>query len=202
MKGLYVITDYALLADNLLAAVEAALQGGASMVQYRDKSTANARRLYEAQQLQALCERYKVPLIINDDIRLAQAIGAGVHLGRTDGSIAKARRSLGAKAIIGATCHNSLDFARQAQAEGANYLAFGAFYPSSSKPQAELADRQILSQAKDLGLPIVAIGGITLDNAQPLIDAGADCIAVISDVFARPVSAIAQRAQEFSRLFL
>ena len=201
-QGVYVITDSALLQGRLVASVEAALQGGAQIVQYRDKSVDNSKRLYEAQQLKSLCSRYQIPLLINDDIELALAVGAGVHLGQSDGSIALARQRLGQEAIIGATCHNSLEFAQQAAQQGASYLAFGAFYPSSTKPLAQLAQLDTLTQAKHLfNLPIVAIGGINLDNARPLIDAGADYLAVISDIFALPTANICQQAEAYLRLF-
>lgn len=202
MTQLYLITDSQLLAGRLLPAVEQALIGGAKLIQYRDKSTDTAKRLHEAQQLKALCQRYNVPLIINDDLELAVQLGVGVHLGQQDGSIALARQRLGQDAIIGATCHNSLEFAKQAATQGASYLAFGAFYPSSTKPLAQAADLQTLTQAKQLfSLPVVAIGGINLDNARPLIDAGADYLAVISDIFALPTANICQQAEAYLRLF-
>jgi thiamine-phosphate pyrophosphorylase len=202
MKGVYVITDSALLQGRLVASVEAALQGGAQIVQYRDKSNTPQQRLIEAQQLNILCQSYNVPLIINDDLELAAQLGVGVHLGQQDGSITLARQRLGAKAIIGATCHNSLEFAQQAAQQGASYLAFGAFYPSSTKPLAQLAQLDTLTQAKHLfNLPVVAIGGITLDNAMPLINAGANYVAVISDIFARPVEEIRQRTEAYKTLF-
>ena len=202
MTQLYLITDSQLLAGRLLPAVEQALIGGAKLIQYRDKSTDTAKRLHEAQQLKDLCQCYNVPLIINDNLELAAQLGVGVHLGQQDGSIALARQRLGQDAIIGATCHNSLEFAKQAATQGASYLAFGAFYPSSTKPLAQAADLQTLTQAKQLfSLPVVAIGGITLDNARPLIDAGADYLAVISDIFALPTAHICQQAEAYLRLF-
>ena len=202
MTQLYLITDSQLLAGRLLPAVEQALIGGAKLIQYRDKSTDTSKRLAEAQQLKDLCQCYNVPLIINDDLELAAQLGVGVHLGQQDGSIALARQRLGQNAIIGATCHNSLEFAKQAATQGASYLAFGAFYPSSTKPLAQAADLQTLTQAKQLfSLPVVAIGGINLDNARPLIDAGADYLAVISDIFALPTANICQQAEAYLRLF-
>lgn len=202
-QGIYIITDSVLLQGRLVASVEAALQGGAQIVQYRDKSSDSAKRLHQAQQLKQLCQHYNIPLIINDDLELAAQLDVGVHLGQQDGSITLARQRLGAKAIIGATCHNSLEFAQQAAQQGASYLAFGAFYPSSTKPLAQLAQLDTLTQAKHLfNLPVVAIGGITLDNAMPLINAGANYVAVISDIFARPVEEIRQRTQSFNQLFM
>lgn len=200
-RGLYAITDSTLLADGrLLPAVEAALQGGAAVLQYRDKSTDQPRRRAEAEALLALCRRYRVPLLINDDVELALAIGAdGVHLGRGDAALAAARARLGPAAILGATCHDSLAFASEAVAAGADYLAFGAFYPSATKPGAQAAPVAVLSAARALGRPVVAIGGITVDNAPPLLRAGADFVAVISDLFAGPH--IAARARAFAALF-
>jgi thiamine-phosphate pyrophosphorylase len=202
-QGVYVITDSVLLQGRLVASVEAAVQGGAQIVQYRDKSNNPQQRFTEAQQLKQLCQRYNVSLIINDDLELAAQLELGLHLGQQDGSIAVARQRLGKEAIIGATCHNSLTFAQQAAQEGASYLAFGAFYPSSTKPLAQAAALHTLTQAKQLfNLPIVAIGGITLDNAAPVFAAGADYVAVISDIFALPVEKISQRTQSFSQLFI
>jgi len=202
MTQLYLITDSQLLAGRLLPAIEQALIGGAKLIQYRDKSTDTSKRFHEAQQLKALCQCYNVPLIINDDLELAAQLGVGVHLGQQDGSIALARQRLGQDAIIGATCHNSLEFAKQATTQGASYLAFGAFNPSTTKPLAKPAELQTLTQAKQLfSLPVVAIGGINLDNARPLIDAGADYLAVISDIFALPTAHICQQAEAYLRLF-
>ncbi|MGH8492847.1 MAG: thiamine phosphate synthase [Moraxellaceae bacterium] len=200
-RGLYVITDSKLLAGHLLPAVAAALEGGAAVVQYRHKSLQGSNRhWYEAEQLLALCQQYKTPLIINDDVELAAAIGAdGVHLGRGDGSIATARQRLGTAAIIGATCHDSLHYANESANQGASYLAFGAMYPSSTKPGTPQAPISCLSKAERFRLPVVAIGGITADNAAPLIAAGAHCVAVISDLWSAPD--ITARAREFSLLF-
>ncbi|MDQ8037532.1 MAG: thiamine phosphate synthase [Pedobacter sp.] len=200
-RGLYVITDSKLLAGHLLPAVAAALEGGAAVVQYRHKSLQGGNRhWFEAEQLLELCRQYKVPLIINDDVELAVAIGAdGVHLGRGDGSLAAARQRLGADAILGATCHDSLHYANEAANQGASYLAFGAFYPSATKPGAVQAPLSCISKAQRFHLPVVAIGGITADNAAPLITAGAHCVAVISDLWSAPD--ITVRAREFSRLF-
>lgn len=200
-RGLYAITDSKLLAGHLLPAVAAALEGGVALLQYRHKPLPGSNRHWqEAEQLLELCRQYRVPLIINDDVELAAAIGAdGVHLGRGDGSLAEARRRLGDSAIIGATCHDSLHHASEATAQGASYLAFGAFYPSPTKPGAVQAPLSCLNKAQRFGLPLVAIGGITADNAAPLIAAGAHCVAVISDLWSAPD--ITARAREFARLF-
>lgn len=197
-RGLYAITDGP--RPDLLPAVEAVLSGGAAVVQYRDKTADADRRHAEAAALLALCRRFGVPLIVNDDVELAASIGAdGVHVGEHDGDIAAARRQLGADAIIGVSCYDSLDRARQLAAAGADYLAFGAFFPSPTKPQARRARPDLLRDAKPLGLPLVAIGGITPDNAQPLIDAGADFVAVISGVFAATDPSAA--ARRYANLF-
>lgn len=191
--GLYAISHGR--GGDLPEHVEAAIQGGARLVQYRDKGSDTARRLGESRALAALCARHDVPLIINDDIGLAAASGAaGVHLGRDDGTIAEARAHLGDHAIIGVSCYSDLALARQFAAQGASYLAFGAFFPSPSKPLAQRADATLLRQARNLGLPLVAIGGITADNGAELLAAGADWLAVISALFdADDVRASAQR---------
>ena len=181
-RGVYAITDGPRV--DLLAAVAAAVAGGARVVQYRDKTSDRARRLEEARALTALCAAHDVPLIVNDDIELAAAARAhGVHLGADDVAIATARARLGASAIIGVSCYASYARARQLAADGADYLAFGAFHRSPTKPDAPIASPQLLHDARALGLPLVAIGGITPDNAPPLIAAGADFLAVISSVF-------------------
>jgi len=201
-QGLYAVTDPDLLpGDRLYQAVEAALIGGASLVQYRDKQASPQQRLERAQRLQALCQQYQCPLLINDDIALALSVGAaGVHLGRSDGSLVDARRRLGPDAIIGATCHDSLAFAREAKTQGASYIAFGSFFPSRIKPDAPVPPLSLIQEAKrEFGLPVVAIGGITLENAPTLQAAGADLLAVITGLFAAPD--VTQRAREFGKLF-
>ena len=199
-RGLYAITDGP--RPDLYSAVESALNGGAAILQYRDKSGESERRHAEAASLLAACRRFGVPLIVNDDVDLAAAIGAdGVHLGEHDGDIDAARTRLGAAAIIGVSCYDSLDRARQLAAAGADYLAFGAFFPSPTKPLARRAGAGLLRDAKSLGLPLVAIGGITPDNAQPLIEAGADFVAAISGVFAAadPFAAARRYANLFTQ---
>lgn len=199
-RGLYVITDEQLTpAEHLVDRVAQAIQGGAVMVQYRDKSPGHERRLWEAQDLQNLCRSLSVPLIINDDIQLAAEVqAAGVHLGKDDAAIHEARKMLGDGAIIGVSCYNQLEFAIQAEQAGADYVAFGSFYPSSVKPAAVRADLHLLEEARQrLNIPVVAIGGITADNGAPLVEAGADLLAVISDVFAqRDISAAARAIQQ------
>ena len=196
--GLYAITDGP--RTDLFAAVGAVLRGGAAVLQYRDKSHDAARRLIEARRLRELCGAARVTFIVNADADLAHAVGAdGVHLGDGDDAIAAARGKLGARAIIGASCYDSIERARQLAAAGADYLAFGAFHPSPTKPLARHAGPALLAQAKPLGLPLVAIGGITRDNAGALIDAGADFVAVVSGVFAS--SDIEAAARDYAGLF-
>lgn len=197
-RGLYAITDPRF--GNLVESVRAAIAGGASVVQYRDKSHDAERRLAEARALVALCHPLGVPLIVNDDVALAQASGAaGVHVGEDDAGIAEARATLGSGAIIGVSCYDSLARARTAVAAGADYIAFGAFFPTSTKIVTRYASPGLLREAAALGVPRVAIGGITPDNAAPLVAAGAEFLAVVSAVFgARDVTAAARR---FAGLF-
>ncbi|WP_282341882.1 thiamine phosphate synthase [Pseudomonas sp. PS02288] len=204
LRGLYAITDSQLLAGGkLLPYVEAALKGGARLLQYRDKSSDDARRLREAEALRELCARHGAQLIINDDAELAARLGVGLHLGQGDGSLGAARALLGRKAIIGATCHARLDLAEQAIREGASYVAFGRFFDSNTKPGAPAASLELLAQARQLaGLPIVAIGGVTLDNAPSLIAHGANLVAVIHALFsAENAAEVERRAHAFSALF-
>ena len=183
--GLYVITPPRYRqAGQLLADCEAALLGGASLLQFRDKSGDAGWQLEMAGQLNSLCQRYRVPLIINDDIDLAARVGAaGVHLGRDDAAIPLARAKLGPKGIIGASCYNQLDLAQSAATAGASYLAFGSMFPSASKPQAVHCPVPTLTAAQKFGLPLVAIGGITMENGAALVAAGASYLAVIGAVF-------------------
>ncbi|UZE34159.1 thiamine phosphate synthase [Pseudomonas sp. B21-059] len=203
LRGLYAITDSQLLAGKFLKYVEAALEGGVTLLQYRDKSDDQARRLREAETLLTLCERYKTRLIINDDAELAARIGAGVHLGQSDGPLTPARALLGRQAIIGSTCHDQLPLAEQAAKEGASYVAFGRFFNSTTKPGAPTASLELLDQARaSLHLPICVIGGITLENAAPLVNHGADLLAVVHGLFgADSVDEVTRRARAFNALF-
>ncbi|MGC7841631.1 thiamine phosphate synthase [Pseudomonas wayambapalatensis] len=203
LRGLYAITDSQLLAGRFLSHVEAALEGGVCLLQYRDKGDDAARRLREAEALMQLCERYGTQLIINDDAELAARLGVGVHLGQTDGPLTPARALLGRKAIIGSTCHASLDLAAQAASEGANYVAFGRFFNSLTKPGAPAANLDLIEQARaQVKLPIAVIGGITLDNAAPLVAHGADLLAVIHGLFgADSAQEVTRRARAFNALF-
>ncbi|MFI8381831.1 thiamine phosphate synthase [Pseudomonas sp. NPDC079086] len=204
LRGLYAITDSELLKGKLLPYVEAALKGGARLLQYRDKSSDDARRLREAEALRELCNRYGAALIINDDAELAARLGVGLHLGQGDGSLSVARALLGRKAIIGGTCHAQLELAEAAAKEGASYVAFGRFFNSTTKPGAPSADVELLAAAKaKINLPIVAIGGVTLDNAPTLIAHGASMVAVVHGLFGADSAAeVERRARAFSALFI
>lgn len=194
-RGLYAVTADRDDTAQLLREVEAVLGAGAAWLQYRNKTASAQLRTQQARALQPLCARHGVPLIINDDWPLALAIGAdGAHLGEDDGELRAARAALGPTALVGASCYDDPQRARQAVREGASYVAFGAFHPSPSKPAARRAPLQLLHEAAALRVPRVAIGGITTDNARALIDAGADLVAVISGVFAAPDPAAATRA--------
>ncbi|WP_304100644.1 thiamine phosphate synthase [Marinobacter antarcticus] len=201
--GLYAITDSRLTPpERLTASVEAAIRGGATLVQYREKFAPMAERLTQARNLQSVCTAAGVPLLINDDIELARRVGAaGVHLGQSDGSAATARSLLGDGAIIGITCHADLAMAKAAMEAGANYLAFGRFFASSTKPDAPAATTDILAKAKRFGLPVTAIGGITTGNGELLIRAGADLLAVAGGLFGGSPEATEQNAKSFQRLF-
>ena len=184
LRGLYAITQIKnKTADIIINEVIAAIKGGAVVVQFRDKEPLDA--IYLADQLVKVCHEYKVPLLINDDIELAIKVGAdGVHIGREDGAISEARDRLGADAIIGVSCYNFVQQAFGAQEQGATYVAFGRFFPSSSKPLAAPAELDTLRKAKFLlDIPIVAIGGILPENGGPLLTAGADLLAVIGGLF-------------------
>ena len=194
-RGLYAITPDDADTATLLARVEVVLRAGATWLQYRNKPANNALRERQAVALLSACRAHGVPLIINDDWRLAAAIGAdGAHLGEDDGDLAAARAALGDNAIIGASCYADAALARRAVDAGASYVAFGAFFPSPTKPHARRAAPQLLRDSAGLGVPRVAIGGITADNARFLVTAGADLLAVVSGVFDAPDPAAAARA--------
>ncbi len=194
-RGLYAITREEPDTRRLLARVGAVLEQGIALLQYRNKGGDATLRTEQALGLKLICLPYDVPLIVNDDIALARAIQAdGVHLGASDAAIVTARDELGDRAIIGVTCHADLERARAAKAQGADYLAFGAFHPSPSKPDATLADPSVLREAKALGLPLAAIGGIAPKHVNTLRDAGADLIAVISGLWSARDPSQAARA--------
>ena len=190
LRGLYAITPEA---PDMVERVRQALEGGVAVLQYRRKR----RDLDEAREIAALARRYRVPLIVNDDVGLALALdAAGAHLGRDDGDLELARRRLSGK-LLGASCYNDPERARRAVAAGADYVAFGSVFASSTKPGALRAPLALL--AIDLGVPVCAIGGITLENAPQALEAGADLLAVVSDLFDAPD--IAARAARYRRLF-
>ena len=202
LRGLYAITDSQLLAGKWMPYIEAALDGGLTLLQYRDKSSDEARRLREAEALRDMCARYNAHLIINDDAELAARLGVGVHLGQTDGPLTPARALLGRQAIIGSTCHSQIELGEQAAKEGASYVAFGRFFNSSTNPGAPTATLDVLDEARArIKLPICAIGGITLDNAAPLVDHGADLLAVVHGLFgAESPQEVTRRARAFNAL--
>ncbi len=199
-SGLYAITQTDNKSvDKILSEVTAVLRGGVAMLQYRDKNPVDGQALAKA--LLEICHQYHVPLIINDDITLAEQIGAdGVHLGKQDGNIKEARAILGADAIIGISCYNFIELALDAQKQGASYVAFGRFFPSLSKPLAAPADIETLQKAKfSLTIPVVAIGGILPENGAQLLTAGADMLAVIGGLFD---STPEQSAKAYRALFI
>jgi len=203
LSGLYAITPEVPATGSPLATqVEQAIAGGARLVQYRNKGEDSLQRLREAQALLAVCHSAGVPLIVNDDLELAARIGAdGVHLGKDDANPREARRRLGPRAIIGVSCYDRLEDALRAQKVGADYAAFGRFFPSSTKPLAVQATPALLSRARErLTLPLVAIGGVTPENGRLLISAGADMLAVVDAVFGQPD--IRAAAAAFNNLFL
>jgi thiamine-phosphate pyrophosphorylase len=201
ISGLYAITPECADTESLVQQVRQALSGGVHLVQYRSKEGDVALRHEQANELLSLCRQFRVPLIINDDIRLADLIGAdGVHLGKDDGSVREARLILGPDKIVGVSCYADLQRALDAEAHGANYVAFGSFFPSPTKPGAAAAPLTLLHEAKhSLNIPIVAIGGISADNVIPLIEAGADAVAVISALFGS--EDIGAAASRFAVLF-
>ena len=202
LHGLYVLTDASLgTGARLSAAVAQALDGGARVVQFRDKRSDRRQRLHDAEALAALCQSRNAILIINDDIELALAVGAhGVHVGREDAPLRQARARLGDHALIGVSCYDDLQRAETAAAEGASYVAFGSFYASAVKPDAVRAPLALLRQARArLSIPIAAIGGITAENGAALVANGADMLAVITGVFG--AQDIRAAAAAYARLF-
>ena len=197
LRGLYALTPGLDDTTLLLAKVAAALEGGATAVQYRNKDAAASLRQAQALALARLHAARGALYLVNDDPALAASVGAdGVHLGEDDASIMSARELLGPDRIIGVSCYNDFERARAAVEAGADYVAFGTFFPSSTKPAARRADLALLQRAQSLGVPVVAIGGIDADNARLLIDAGADAVAVVSAVFMHEDSADVRAAAE------
>lgn len=202
MRGLYLITN-----DNpiqlLLEKLDAALATRQiAILQYRRKKIDKAEQPAEVEQIKQLCEKYQVPFVINDDLKLAAQFGLGVHLGQSDGEITDAKSQLPEGVIIGRTCLNSLELAQKAIADGATYVAFGAVYATATKPEAGNVGIEVIKQAAaQYDLPICAIGGLTVENSKPVIEAGADLCAVISDILGRSTAEIPARVQAWAQLF-
>lgn len=205
IRGVYAITPDEANTDIMLAKVEAALQGGIHVLQYRNKLANHKLQTQQARLLLPMCRQYNVPLIINDSIKLCMTLDAdGVHLGADDGNLAEARQRLGANKILGASCYNRLDLALAAAQAGADYAAFGACFASGTKPNAPVAALSLFNDAKrSVNIPLVAIGGITLQNAPLAMAAGADAIAVVGALFNVNNNAqqIVRAAQDFSAVF-
>ena len=201
MRGLYLVTPDWADTGRLLDATEAGLRAVAALVQYRNKEADGALRLEQATALLALCRRHGRPLVINDHLQLCMRLDAdGVHLGAADGSLALARQVLGPDKIVGASCYGELALARAAQQAGASYAAFGGFYPSPVKKYDFVTAPEILDQARaELALPLVVIGGMTVENAAPLVARGADLVAAITAVYGD--AAPEEAARRFQALF-
>jgi thiamine-phosphate pyrophosphorylase len=201
IKGLYAITPETINTDELVDKTRQALEGGVQAVQYRNKSADRYLQRSQATLLLQLCKQHYIPLIINDYIDLALEIDAdGLHVGRDDGTIANARKHLGSHKILGASCYNDLDLALHAERQGANYVAFGAFFPSITKSNTVPVSIDFVQHArKQIKISIVGIGGIQLHNASPVIQSGCDAIAVCSDLFANGQTKA--KAAQFAQLF-
>ncbi|MEI1679799.1 thiamine phosphate synthase [Acinetobacter baumannii] len=202
MRGLYLITNDDPI-QLLLEKLDAALATRQiAILQYRRKKVDKADQPAEVEQIKQLCERYQVPFVINDDLKLAAQFGLGVHLGQSDGEITDAKSQLPEGVIIGRTCLNSLELAQKAIADGATYVAFGAVYATVTKPEAGNVGIEVIKQAAaQYDLPICAIGGLTVENSKPVIEAGADLCAVISDILGRSTAEIPARVQAWAQLF-
>ncbi len=202
MHGLYLITNddpIQLLLEKLQVALAT---GHIAILQYRRKKIAKADQPLEVEQIKILCEKYQVPFVINDDLLLAEQFGLGVHLGQSDGEITDAIQRLPQGVIIGRTCLNSLELAEKAIAEGASYVAFGAIYATSTKPEAGNVGIEVIQQARQkFDVPICAIGGLTVENSQGVIEAGASLCAVISDILGRSTAEIPARVNAWAKLF-
>ncbi|EMK0757905.1 thiamine phosphate synthase [Acinetobacter baumannii] len=202
MRGLYLITNDDPI-QLLLEKLDAALATRQiAILQYRRKKVDKAEQPAEVEQIKQLCEKYQVPFVINDDLKLAAQFGLGVHLGQSDGEITDAKSQLPEGVIIGRTCLNSLELAQKAIADGATYVAFGAVYATATKPEAGNVGIEVIKQAAaQYDLPICAIGGLTVENSKPVIEAGADLCAVISDILGRSTAEIPARVQAWAKLF-
>lgn len=202
MRGLYLITNDDPI-QLLLEKLDVALATRQiAILQYRRKKIDKAEQPAEVEQIKQLCEKYQVPFVINDDLKLAAQFGLGVHLGQSDGEITDAKSQLPEGVIIGRTCLNSLELAQKAIADGATYVAFGAVYATATKPEAGNVGIEVIKQAAaQYDLPICAIGGLTVENSKPVIEAGADLCAVISDILGRSTAEIPARVQAWAQLF-
>lgn len=202
MRGLYLITNDDPI-QLLLEKLDAALATHqVAILQYRRKKVEKADQPAEVEQIKLLCEKYQVPFVINDDLKLAAQFGLGVHLGQSDGEITDAKSQLPEGVIIGRTCLNSLELAQKAITDGATYIAFGAVYATSTKPEAGNVGIEVIKQAAaQYDLPICAIGGLTVENSKLVIEAGADLCAVISDILGRSTAEIPARVQAWAQLF-
>ncbi|MDH2498172.1 thiamine phosphate synthase [Acinetobacter baumannii] len=202
MRGLYLITNDDPI-QLLLEKLDAALATRQiAILQYRRKKVDKADQPAEVEQIKQLCEKYQVPFVINDDLKLAAQFGLGVHLGQSDGEITDAKSQLPEGVIIGRTCLNSLELAQKAIADGATYVAFGAVYATATKPEAGNVGIEVIKQAAaQYDLPICAIGGLTVENSKSVIEAGADLCAVISDILGRSTAEIPARVQAWAQLF-
>ena len=201
-RGVYAITpDTGKTTEELVILTEQALKGGVKVLQYRSKIVDKDIRVRQAKQLKILCADYKIPFLINDDVSLAIFIDAdGVHLGQSDTACSIVRKMLGIRKIVGVSCYDSIAMAQNAQKDGADYIAFGSFYTSKSKPSAPLCSITTLNIASNiLNVPIVAIGGIQFENGRRLVDNGADYLAVIDQIFTHPSPTLA--AEKLSMLF-
>ncbi|WP_028950992.1 thiamine phosphate synthase [Sulfurihydrogenibium subterraneum] len=201
LRGLYVITDEKLTPyDKMLDMVEKALKGGASIVQLRDKNNSDEFLIPYSKELKDLCHKYNAIFIVNDRVDLALKVDAdGVHIGEEDSDVAEVREKTKGK-IMGVSCYGSVERALQMQDLGADYVAFGSFYPSPTKPKSRIVPKSVISDAKKvLKIPICVIGGLTVENSKELIDLGADLVAVISDVWTAPD--IEERCKQYIKLF-
>lgn len=201
IKGLYAITPDSADLNTLIQKTQWAIEGGAFMVQYRSKILNRDIKMQQCAAILRLCREYEIPCIVNDDVDMCRILEAdGVHLGEKDDNIAEVRRILGEDAIIGSSCYDQLNRAKQAQKEGASYVAFGAMFPTSTKPNAPRATLALLKEAKrEIQIPIVAIGGITVNNAHDVIKTGIDAIAVINSLY--EAKSIKETAETFAKMF-
>jgi len=201
IKGLYAITPDMADLNTLIQKTQLAIEGGAFMVQYRSKIHDRDAKMQQCAAILRLCREYNIPCIVNDDVDMCRVLQAdGVHLGEKDDNIAEVRRILGEDAIIGSSCYDQLNRAKQAQNEGASYVAFGAMFETFTKPHAPRATLELLREAKSqIQIPVVAIGGITMNNAHDVIETGIDAIAVINSLF--EAKTIKETAETFSKMF-